>query len=108
MERENKIIVVGKATKGLLIGVELVKDKETKEPLSADLVQEIGLDAASRGLLLYFRSHILGIVPPLIINEAIADEIVQILDKVIDLSTGANIKRKARLAKELASSKLRK
>ncbi|MEN8201785.1 MAG: aspartate aminotransferase family protein [Bacteroidota bacterium] len=92
--------------KGLLIGIELVKDKTIREPLSDDLVQELGMDAAGRGLLLYFRRNILGIVPPLIIDEVIADEIVQILDKTIDLSTGATIKRKARLAKELASFKL--
>ena len=90
---------------GLLIGIELVKDKSTKEPLSDDLVQELGLDAASRGLLIYFRGNIFGIVPPIIIDEPIADEIVTILDKVIDLSAGANIKRKARLAKELAQTK---
>ncbi|MDF1576728.1 MAG: aspartate aminotransferase family protein [Bacteroidales bacterium] len=92
--------------KGLLIGIELVKNKETREPLPDDLVQEIGLDAASRGLLLYFRHNILGIVPPLIIDESIADKIVSILDKVIDTSTAANLKRKARLAKELTVTKL--
>jgi len=93
--------------KGLLIGIELVKDKETREPLSDEVVQEIGLDAAIRGLLLYFRHNILGIVPPLIIDESMADEIAAILDKVIDTSTAANLKRKARLARELTVSKLR-
>ena len=89
----------------VFFGIELVKDKASKEPLSGDLVQELGLEAASRGLLIYFRGNIFGIVPPLIIDESIADEIVTILDKVINLSTGANIKRKARLAKELAQTK---
>ena len=93
--------------KGLLIGIELVKDKKTKEPLSDDIVQELGVDAALRGLLLYFRSNILGIVPPLIIDETIADEIVTILDKVIDVSTVTSIKRKAKLAKELTVTKLK-
>jgi adenosylmethionine-8-amino-7-oxononanoate aminotransferase len=93
--------------KGLLIGIELVKDKLTREPLASDVVQELGLDAASRGLLLYFRNNIFGLVPPLIIDESIADEIVAILDKVIDLSMVANIKRKARLAKELTVTKLK-
>jgi len=93
--------------KGLLIGIELVKDENTRDPLSDDVVQEIGLDAASRGLLLYFRRNILGIVPPLIIDESIADEITAILDKVIDTSTAANLKRKARLAKELTVTKLK-
>jgi adenosylmethionine-8-amino-7-oxononanoate aminotransferase len=93
--------------KGLLIGIELVKDKKSKEPLADNIVQEFGIDASLRGLLLYFRHNILGIVPPLIIDEAIADEIVATLDKVIDLSTVTNIKRKARLAKELAVTKLK-
>ena len=94
--------------KGLMIGIELVKNKETREPIADDVTEEVGLDLACRGLLVYFRRNILGILPPLIIDEAIVDEMVQILDKNIDLSTGGNIKRKARLAKELASSKLRK
>jgi len=65
------------------------------------------VDAALRGLLLYFRHNIFGIVPPLIIDETIADEIVTILEKVIDVSTVSNIKRKARLAKELTVTKLK-
>jgi adenosylmethionine-8-amino-7-oxononanoate aminotransferase len=91
--------------KGLIIGIELVNNKKTREPLAKDTVQELGLDAASRGLLVYFIGNVLGIVPPLIIDESIADEISEILESVIDLSTGASIRRKARLAKELALTK---
>jgi adenosylmethionine-8-amino-7-oxononanoate aminotransferase len=94
--------------RGLIIGIELVKNKETREPLTNDMVQELGIDSANRGLLIYFIRNVLGIVPPLTINETIADEISEILDRVIDLSTGAIIKRKARLAKELAITKINK
>lgn len=93
--------------KGLIIGIELVKDKATQEPMSADVVQELGLDAADRGLLLYFNGSVLGLVPPLIIDESIADEIISILDKVLDLGKVASLKRKARLAKELAITKIK-
>jgi len=104
---DKKRIVGEVRGKGLIIGIELVKDKKTKEPLHKDTVQELGLDASSRGLLLYFSGNVLGLVPPLIIDQAIADEIIKILDKVLDIGPGANIKRKARLAKELAITKLK-
>lgn len=104
---DKKKIVGEVRGKGLIIGIELVKDKKTKDPLHKDIVQELGLDASSRGLLLYFNGNVLGIVPPLCIDITIADEIIKILDKVLDIGPGANIKRKARLAKELAVTKLK-
>lgn len=93
--------------KGLIIGIELVKDKKTKEPLSDEVMLELLLDSSLRGLLIYTGRNIIGLLPPLIIDQTIADEICAILEKVIDLSTTANIKRKARLAKELAITKLK-
>ena len=93
--------------RGLMIGIELVKDKATREPLARELVDEIGMDTAVRGLLTYFNGHIIGLIPPLIIDEAIADEITAILEKSIDVSTAANLKRKGRLARELAVTKIK-
>jgi adenosylmethionine-8-amino-7-oxononanoate aminotransferase len=93
--------------KGLIIGIELVKDKNTKEPLSNEVMLELMLDSALRGMVIYTTRNIIGLFPPLIINEGIADEICAILEKVINLGTSANLGRKARLAKELASTKLK-
>jgi putrescine aminotransferase len=104
---ENKKIIGEVRGKGLMIGIELVKDKNTREPVPEDTMTELLLDASLRGLLFYARRNIVGLVPPLIIDQTIADEIVDILDRTLDLSTGNNIKRKARLAKELAVTKIK-
>ena len=68
----------------------------------------IVLDASTLGLILYFNRNILALFPPLIIDEEIADEIVEIIDKSLDTSLSANIARKARLAKEFAASQILK
>jgi adenosylmethionine-8-amino-7-oxononanoate aminotransferase len=92
--------------KGLMIGIELVKDREKKTPLKDEEIFEIYLDIATLGLIVYYRRNVLALLPPLIINEDIADQIVTILDKALDTGRAAGIARKARLDKEFAISKL--
>jgi len=90
---------------GLMIGVELVKDRVTKEPLSDKATFDIVLDLATLGLLVYYRRNVLGLLPPLIIDDGISDDIVAAFDKALDTSFTAGLARKARLAKEFAASK---
>ncbi len=92
--------------RGLMIGIELVKDRGTREPLSDKATFDVVLDLATLGLLVYYRRNIIGLLPPLIIDKAIADEIVSALDRALDTGLKANVARKARLAKEFAASKL--
>ncbi len=93
---------------GLMIGIELVKDRVSKIPLSSEEVFDHVLDSAVMGLLTYIKGNIFGLFPPLIIDKSIADEIVSILDKALNNSITAKLARKARLVKEFASSKLTK
>jgi adenosylmethionine-8-amino-7-oxononanoate aminotransferase len=90
--------------RGLMIGIELVKDRDTREPLSNKKTFNIVLDAATLGLILYFNRNFLALFPPLIINEQIADEILEIINKVLRSGISSNIGRGARLAKEFAVS----
>lgn len=92
--------------RGLMIGIELVKDRETKVPLNEKETFYIVADIGLLGLTVYSHCSFLGLWPPLIIDEDIADRIVEILDKALDTSISANISRKARLVKEFAVSKL--
>jgi adenosylmethionine-8-amino-7-oxononanoate aminotransferase len=92
--------------RGLMIGVELVKDRATKEPLSEKATFDIVLDLATLGLLVYYRRNVLGLLPPLIIDEGISSDIVAAFDKALDKSFNASVARKARLAKEFAASKM--
>lgn len=78
---------------GLLIGVELVKDKETKAAFSNDLQisREVCAEAVQDGVILYpckgsieglYGDHIM-ITPPLIINEEHITEIVDVLGSTL-------------------------
>jgi 4-aminobutyrate aminotransferase-like enzyme len=67
---------------GLLIGMDLVKDRRTKEPLSAEVGEEIFRAALRRGLLLMGYFSRVRINPPLVLSEDEAREGVAILDEV--------------------------
>jgi len=68
--------------KGLLIGMDLVKDRETKQLLSGPASEEIFHLALERGLLLMGYFPRVRINPPLVITEAEAREGAAILDDV--------------------------
>ena len=69
---------------GLMIGVEIVKDRKTREP-APEIVRKIELEAFARGLLLLScgKSN-LRLAPPLIIDAADVDEGLRILAEVLD------------------------
>jgi 4-aminobutyrate aminotransferase-like enzyme len=92
--------------RGLMIGLELVKDREKKMPLKDEEIFDIYLDIATLGLLVYYRRNVLALLPPLIIDEGVADQIVTILDEALDMGRAASVARKARLSKEFANSNL--
>ena len=92
--------------RGLMIGIELVKDRETKVPLTDKETYNIVMDMATLGLIVYNRGNTLGLLPPLIIDEGIADDIVGILDRALDTGLSSGIVRVARLAREFVASKL--
>jgi 4-aminobutyrate aminotransferase len=69
---------------GLMIGVEFVKDRKTREP-APELVRKIELEAFKRGLLLLSCGRsTLRLAPPLIIDAADVDEGLRILGEVLD------------------------
>lgn len=93
---------------GLMIGIELVKDKMTKDPISDELMLELLMDSAFKGLIFYYSRNIIGLIPPLIIDVGIADNIVDVLSRTLKFGSASNLKGKARLAKEFAISKVGK
>lgn len=72
--------------KGLMIGVEIVEDKESKKP-AAEKAERIVAEAFSKGLYLIqmgsFGTGVLRVAPPLIINKAQADSCLEILEDSI-------------------------
>jgi 4-aminobutyrate aminotransferase/(S)-3-amino-2-methylpropionate transaminase len=72
---------------GLVMGVELVKDKTTKEPAPEltrkliDLAAENGLLVGSVGVF----GNVIRVAPPLVISEAEAHESLDIFAKALSL-----------------------
>jgi 4-aminobutyrate aminotransferase/(S)-3-amino-2-methylpropionate transaminase len=68
--------------KGLLIGVELVKDRSTKEPLAKDVCVRLFRECLRRGLVSMVYNPLFRVNPPLTIDEATAGVALGILDEV--------------------------
>ena len=67
---------------GLLIGLDLVKDRKTREPLGKEITERIFLECLRRGLLLMGYQPRVRINPPLTITDAEIDEGLGVLDEV--------------------------
>ena len=71
--------------KGLLIGVELVKDRQTREPLDRAVCARLFQECLRRGLIGMFYSPHVRINPALSIHVETAETALEILDEVISL-----------------------
>jgi 4-aminobutyrate aminotransferase / (S)-3-amino-2-methylpropionate transaminase / 5-aminovalerate transaminase len=67
---------------GLFIGVELVKDRKTKEPLDAALMKGVYTECVRRGLLAMTYTPHIRLQPALTIDEPTALEGLAVLDEV--------------------------
>jgi 4-aminobutyrate aminotransferase-like enzyme len=67
--------------KGLLIGVELVRDRHTKEPLAKDVCVRLFRECLRRGLISMAYSPSFRVNPPLTIDEGTAEVALSILDE---------------------------
>jgi 4-aminobutyrate aminotransferase-like enzyme len=65
---------------GLMIGVELVKNRKTKEPLERAVTRQIFLELLKRGMISMSYKANFRINPPLILKKEEADTALQILD----------------------------
>ena len=72
--------------RGLLVGVELTRDRRTRERFPAELEKGVRVrsEARRRGLLLRAGHWMLVLAPPLTITDAEVDEVLAILDESLD------------------------
>ncbi len=87
---------VGNLTgKGMVYGLEIVKDEETREPF-ADLAFQIVLEAYRRGVLLFApigaANNIIKINPPLIMEKDAAEELAVVLDESVEVAVKNKLK----------------
>ncbi|MGO4537651.1 adenosylmethionine--8-amino-7-oxononanoate transaminase [Paenibacillus sp. 2TAB19] len=80
--------------KGLMIGIELVRDKASREPY--DWAERIGVRASLRarelGMLTRQLGNVIVFIPPLASTEAELDEMTDILaDSIISVTDGASV-----------------
>lgn len=71
---------------GLHIGIELIEDDNTKQPLNKEKASAIKAAAMDKGIILGtggYRKHVLKIKPPLIVNRQEADEIIEIFEAAL-------------------------
>jgi 4-aminobutyrate aminotransferase-like enzyme len=76
---------------GLMVGVELVKDRKTKEP-AGDLASKVLELSRANGLVIGkggLYANVLRMSPPLNISTADIDQAVSILDKSLEEATKA-------------------
>jgi len=69
--------------RGLMLGIELVRDRTTKEPLAKAVTQALYAECVRRGLLAMTYSPSIRINPPLVIREEQALAGLAILDEAL-------------------------
>jgi 4-aminobutyrate aminotransferase-like enzyme len=68
---------------GLLIGIEFVRDRATREPISLAEADVLFLGIVRRGLLVASAGPVLRLTPPLVLTQELADRGLAILDAAI-------------------------
>jgi 4-aminobutyrate aminotransferase len=78
--------------RGLALGVELVGNRESREPVAAATTAKVIYRAYQLGAVLFYvglRANVLELTPPLTLSEAEAREGVEIIDQAMtDVSRG--------------------
>ena len=91
-QMQEKYPIIGDVRgEGLMIGVELVKNRATKEPLSRGACERIFLEALRRGLLSMAYTHRVRINPPLTTPRPVALEGLDILDETLAWATAERV-----------------
>jgi 4-aminobutyrate aminotransferase-like enzyme len=71
--------------KGLLLGVDLVRDRKTREPVPKAVTQALYQECLRRGLAAMSYTTPIRINPPLVISEEMALEGLAILDDALEV-----------------------
>jgi len=69
--------------RGLLLGIELVEDRQSRRPIGKDITRDLYQECLRRGLVAMTYSPTIRINPPLVITEDLAREGLAILDEAL-------------------------
>ncbi len=82
---QKKFPIIGDVRgKGLMIGIELVKEKNLKEKLDKKYTEMFFQECLKRGLVMMGYNPDIRIYPPLIVTEEIAEEGISIMEKAFE------------------------
>ncbi|MEE8377594.1 MAG: aspartate aminotransferase family protein [Candidatus Aminicenantaceae bacterium] len=90
IEKDSKIIGEARG-KGLMLGVELVKDKDTKEP-APEFASKVRTTCHQHGLLVEIGGHFANVVrflPPLVLTEDLALKGIEIFEDAVKKAEGS-------------------
>ena len=74
----------------MLLALELVADRSTKEPITPDIARQLVMALARRGVLVAGGGSILRITPPLVLEEDMALAGVALIDDALaEVEAGA-------------------
>jgi 4-aminobutyrate aminotransferase / (S)-3-amino-2-methylpropionate transaminase / 5-aminovalerate transaminase len=76
--------------KGLMLGIELVRDRRSKEPISKEFTRALYQECLRRGLVAMTYSPSIRINPPLVIREETALAGLAILDEALEATSRAH------------------
>ncbi|MBS1789629.1 MAG: aspartate aminotransferase family protein [Acidobacteria bacterium] len=83
-ESEKDVSIVGEVRgRGLMIGIELVTDKESKRPISKEMLRHVYLALLKKGVLVMVGGNSLRLYPPLSISSEIAKQAASIIADVL-------------------------
>jgi 4-aminobutyrate aminotransferase-like enzyme len=83
-QMQEKYPIIGDVRgKGLMIGVELVKDKKSNEKLDKKYCKIMFEECLKRGLISMFYNPDIRINPPLVISQEVAEEGISIMEEAI-------------------------
>ena len=86
MKEKHRVIGLVRG-KGLMIGLELVRDQKTKEPISKEFTRTLYQECLKRGLVAMTYSPSIRINPPLVIREETALAGLAILDEALQATS---------------------
>jgi len=86
MKEKHRVIGLVRG-KGLMLGLELVRDQKTKEPISKEFTRTLYQECLKRGLVAMTYSPSIRINPPLVIREETALAGLAILDEALQATS---------------------
>ena len=81
--RERHPIIGDVRGQGMLLAVELVRDRASKQPVDRAVGRDLLLALARRGVLTAGGGHILRVTPPLVIGDTLAARGIALLDEAL-------------------------